>query len=142
MNRIIILCIYGLALIGCGGGGGDGTTTFAGIYDVTLSKIVDECGLTPIGQILNHVHEVNQNDRIIALRSGRVNYSGTVDSSGTGFDVLGEVVTPVEGCAPVAYAIAYRPNNGDSDFNVGLAAEITCGGRSCSLGYTGVANKR
>lgn len=144
MKNVYVSAIFiiGASLISCGGGssGEDSSTPFfGGVYDVSMVKVSDTCGINSNNSV-SFVHSVNQDGRKIVLDSGTIVLEGEVTDSNDGFDVSSDSTS--DGCE-TATGIVYRPTeNSNADFGVGLAIVASCGDDSCELTYGGTAKLR
>lgn len=139
-----LFCFFAIA---CGGGGdsdGEGTNsngqliTVAGIYDVLIAKVTDNCP-PGLDETLLVTHTVNQNNNIVALNSGTASFSGLVNPENDGFTV--DRVNTDPDCT-ITQRFAYIESEGESDFAVGFIQRATCGPIGCQATYAGVANLR
>jgi hypothetical protein len=143
LQRIISSAIS-LAVIfliaGCGGGGGGGgSDSFAGVYDVAMTKVIDDCRLG-LDNTASFVHTVNQDGDRIVLNSGSITMDGNVNEEKDGFTVS-TATADADGCV-TGYGVSYAPSSGDQDYNVGLALVLSCGSLECTVGYSGGAYRR
>jgi len=134
----LIVATFCFACIACGGSsGGGGTASYAGIWDYSATKGLDDCGLG-VPATFSTVLTVNQDGRRVVVDSGRVVLTGEVNDD-DGFSVS-NVSTDSDGCQ-TATAYVFQ-NASDGIANAGLAFVIRCGPAQCSVGYGGQALKR
>ncbi|HMO17780.1 MAG TPA: hypothetical protein PKA63_07190 [Oligoflexia bacterium] len=144
MRKVLCLFIVPvlMAVAGCGGGGGGGgssTPFFGGVYNVSLIKVSDTCGLNT-DNIVSFTHTVNQDGRRVLLDSGSVVLQGRVTDDNKGFDVTNREESG--GCV-TSTAVVYRPTEqSGADYGVGLALLAVCGADRCELSYGGTAKRR
>ena len=133
-----------LALGGCGGGGSDETVaegpvpSFAGAYDVKLTKTADNCSLG-LANTATAVQSVSQDGRAIALLTNQLSLRGTVDADNAGFSTSVQQTT--DG-VPVTTTMVYRSTETPGVYGAGFAVSATDQGVTCNVSYNGTAKLR
>lgn len=123
-------------LAGCGGGGGGGGAPFyAGIWDFTGTKQIDDCNLG-LESTTQATFTVNQDEERVVANVRDLTLTGSVDRERDGFNVSGPGPA-IRGCSTAA-AISFRDAS-DGEAGVGYAIAARCGIVQCTVGYGGIA---
>ena len=130
------------ALGACGGGGSDNEAgpapSFAGTYDVKMSRTTDTCNLG-LAKSVALVHSVSQDGRAITLLSNKVTLRGTVDADNGGFSTSYQQTS--QGVVTTTSTV-YRATETPGLFSAGLAIVASGSGGSCKVVYDGSAKLR
>lgn len=143
LNRMIGIAgaALSVALAGCGGGSSDSAEeagpapSFAGSYDVTLTKTGDSCGLGLASNIAL-VQSVSQDGRSISLITNQVTLTGRVDADNAGFST--SLQQTQEGI-PVTTTMVYRSTATPGVYGAGFSVVARDSGLTCTISYNGSA---
>ena len=134
-----------LVLAGCGGGGDDDgeasagpVPSFAGSYDLKMTRTLDNCNLGLVRNI-SLVQSVSQNGRAIVLVSNDVTLTGSVDPDNAG---LSASIRQTSEGIPVVSSMVYRSTATPGVYNAGFSVVATKNGQECSASYSGTAKLR
>ncbi|GAA6142573.1 hypothetical protein [Hydrogenophaga sp. 5NK40-0174] len=138
--KAIVLSAAVVALAACGDGGDDGdsgkTHSFAGKYNLSMSKTTDTCGITQsalVGQ-----QTVEQNGEEITVREDGLNMVGKVSAEGNGFDALGQMV---ESGVLIDTTMRYVTTDTKGKYSTMLKLVANYKGVSCEVIYQGTATR-
>ena len=121
---------------GCGGGGGGGDAFYAGNWDFTGVKLIDDCR-SGLPSLSSAQHIVNQDGAAVVLNSARLTFSGAVHDE-DGFQVDFQEIN-ARNCESGS-RIRYK-NASDGSAEVAWAFVVRCGGLVCTVGYGGEARR-
>lgn len=135
-------CALTAGLVACGGGSDDdgpaaATPDFAGNYQVTMTKTLDDCS-SGVAQQLSTQQSVTQAGRTITLVSNEVTATGQVDVDNRGFSVSAQ--TTVSG-VPISYGTVFRMTDTPGLYQAGLSIVATSGSARCTVTYGGEARR-
>ena len=146
MNRVlaVVALVAVNNLIGCGGGGGgssSSTGNYAGTWDVSTVRVINDCAL-PLPTTLVTTPVVNQDGTRIVVDAGSVVLTGATNNE-DGFSVTSTSSPDANGCV-TGTAFNFR-NASDGNADVGIALLVRCpsaGNRECLVGYGGTGVRR
>lgn len=130
-----VVCIV---LTACGGGGGGSSVgNYAGTWDISAFRVVNDCGVAIDSSFVTRI-VVNQDGERVVVNSGSRVLQGAVNDR-DGFTVTDRVPisTSCEGAAAYSFSDA-----SDGEADVGIALLLRCGVRECTVGYGGTATRR
>ena len=142
--NLIKRCIFAVlvsTLVACGGGGGDdssSTGNYAGTWDVSATRVINDCGL-PLPANVTVSPLVNQDGTRVVVNSGTIVLTGMTNDE-DGFAVKNIGSPDANGCVT---GTAYNfKNASDGNADVGVALVVQCGNRQCAVGYGGQGVRR
>ena len=133
--------VLSMGLQACGGGSSSDADasaeapSFAGTYDVTLSKTSDPCA-TGLDKSFKAVQTVTQSGRAITLVSNAITLQGSVDVDNAGLSTSFQNTT--DGVL-VTTTMVYRSTATPGLYGAGLSVVAKSGNTTCSLSYNGQA---
>lgn len=130
-----------VGLQACGGGSSSDTDasaevpSFAGTYDVTLTKTSDTCA-TGLAKSSKVVQTVTQSGRAITLVSNTVTLQGSVDADNAGLSTSFQ--TTSDGVL-LTTTMVYRSTATPGLYGAGFSVVAKSGNETCSISYNGQA---
>jgi hypothetical protein len=126
--RVLFLVCFAAVLVACGGGGGDDTPNFAGVYQLSTAVVSSNTCGTTVANIASTKVGVTQSGRNVTWVESSGSYAGTVDADNGGFTVI----TSQSG----ALITAAMRSSGGNAYSIKLTAT---GG--CTIVWSGTAVK-
>lgn len=135
-RSVVALSLVPLVLLTACGGGGD-SPSYAGTYDLSLTKASDNCG-TGSPNAITLQQKVTQSGRTIRLVSEDLTLEGEIESDNSGFTVTHE---ETDSGVVLRAAVVYLGAPGASDYSVGLGMAAKAGSAVCMVTYGGNAKR-
>lgn len=135
-RSVLALSLVPLVLLSACGGGSD-SPSYAGTYNLSLTKVTDNCGSGAL-YAMSLQQKVTQSGRSIKLVSDDLTLEGEIESDNSGFTVTHE---ETDSGVVVRAAVVYLGEPGASEYSVGLGIAARAGNAVCMVTYGGKAQR-